>query len=148
MDFPARPPSKQNIPERLVDALNHKPLEVLSTATDLLVILEDEGTVRELEPNFSLLMQIEQRGMIVSAQGDECDFVSRFFAPHIGIPEDPVTGSAHCILIPYWAKRLGKKQLHARQVSKRGGELLCEDREDPVSITGRAVLQFKGAITL
>jgi PhzF family phenazine biosynthesis protein len=148
MDFPARPPSKQNIPERLADALNYKPLEVLGTATDLLVIMEDEGTVRELKPNFSLLMQIEQRAMIVSAPGDECDFVSRFFAPHIGIPEDPVTGSAHCILIPYWAKKLSKKQLHARQVSKRGGELLCEDREDRVIIAGKAVLYFEGAITL
>ena len=148
MDFPARPPSKQNIPERLVDALNHMPLEVLGTATDLLVILGDEGTVRELKPDFHLLMQIEQRGTIVSAPSDGYDFVSRFFAPHIGIPEDPVTGSAHCVLIPYWAKRLSKRQLHARQVSKRGGELLCEDRGDRVGIAGRAVLYLEGTITI
>jgi PhzF family phenazine biosynthesis protein len=148
MDFPARPPSKQNIPERLVDALNHTPLEVLGTATDLLVILEDESIVRELKPNFPLLMQIERRGTIVSAPGDGYDFVSRFFAPHIGIPEDPVTGSAHCVLIPYWAKRLSKRQLHARQVSKRGGELFCEDRGDRVGIAGKAVLYLEGTITI
>jgi PhzF family phenazine biosynthesis protein len=148
MDFPARPPSKQNIPERLADALNHSPLEVLGTATDLLVVLEDEVTVRELKPNFPLLMQIERRGTIVSALGDGCDFVSRFFAPHVGIPEDPVTGSAHCVLIPYWAKRLSKRQLHARQVSKRGGELFCEDRGDRVTIAGKAVLYLEGIVTI
>jgi PhzF family phenazine biosynthesis protein len=148
MDFPARPPSGQNIPERLEDALNHTPLEVLGTATDLLVIFENEGIVRELIPNFPLLMQIERRGIIVSAPGDGCDFVSRYFAPHIGIPEDPVTGSAHCILIPYWAKRLNKRQLHARQVSKRGGELLCEDRGERVGIAGKAALYLEGTIAI
>jgi PhzF family phenazine biosynthesis protein len=146
MDFPSRPPSKQNIPERLADALNCMPLEVLGTATDLLVILEHESDVRRLKPNLPLLMQIEQRGIIVSAPGDGCDFVSRFFAPHIGIPEDPVTGSAHCILIPYWAKRLNRRRLHARQVSSRSGVLLCEDRGNRVGIAGKAVLYLEGTI--
>jgi PhzF family phenazine biosynthesis protein len=148
MDFPSQPPSKQEMPDGLVECLNHRPLELLGTATDLLVLLEDESSVRELKPNFPLLMQIEKRGTIVSAPGDDCDFVSRFFAPRAGISEDPVTGSAHCILIPYWAKRLGKKQLRARQVSRRGGELICEDRGERVSIAGKAVLYLEGAIIL
>lgn len=148
MDFPARPPSRQSVPRRLADALNHSPVEVLGTAEDLLVLLEDERAVRELKPDFRLLMEVKQRGIIVSAPGEQCDFVSRFFAPHVGIPEDPVTGSAHCVLIPYWAKRLGKKRLHARQVSERGGELFCEDRGDRVTIAGSAVLYLEGVIII
>lgn len=148
MDFPARPPSEQSVPKRLAEALSHTPVEVLGTAEDLLVVLEDERAVRELRPDFSLLMQIERRGTIVSAPGDRYDFVSRFFAPHVGIQEDPVTGSAHCVLIPYWAKRLGKRRLQARQVSERGGELFCEDRDDRVTIAGKAVLYLQGIITI
>jgi PhzF family phenazine biosynthesis protein len=148
MDFPARSPSRQNVPEGLKDALNHAPLEVLGTATELLAIFENEDTVRELKPDFPLMMRIEQRRIIVSAPGDECDFVSRFFAPHLGIPEDPVTGSAHCVLIPYWGQRLNKKQLHARQVSKRGGELFCEDRGERVGIAGKAALYLEGSILI
>jgi PhzF family phenazine biosynthesis protein len=148
MDFPARPPSRERVPPRLADALNHSPVEVLGTATDLLVVLEDEPSVRELRPDFPLLMQVERRDIIVSAAGEECDFVSRFFAPHLGIQEDPVTGSAHCVLVPYWAKRLGRKQLHARQASKRGGELFCADRGDRVIIGGKAVLYLEGTITI
>lgn len=148
MDFPARPPSKQSVPPRLADALKHSPTEVLGTAEDLLVLMEDERAVRELKPDFPLLMQVKRRGTIVSAPGEQCDFVSRFFAPRVGIQEDPVTGSAHCVLIPYWAKRLGKKRLQARQVSKRGGELFCEDRGDRVTIAGKAVLYLEGMITV
>lgn len=147
MDFPARHPTRCEIPDLLPEALNRRPMEVLDTAEDLLVVLEDERAVRELKPDLSLLMQIEQRrGIIVSAPGELCDFVSRFFAPLVGIPEDPVTGSAHCVLTPYWAKRLGKKQLRARQLSRRGGELLCEDRGDRVTISGKAVLYLEGTI--
>jgi PhzF family phenazine biosynthesis protein len=148
MDFPARPPSKQNVPEQLAAALNHSPLEVLGAVKDLLVVLEDERAVRELKPNLPLLMEIERRGTIVSAPGDRHDFVSRFFAPHVGIPEDPVTGSAHCVLIPYWAKRLGKRKLYARQVSERGGELFCEERGDRLMIAGKAVLYLEGTIAI
>ncbi|MFC2069566.1 PhzF family phenazine biosynthesis protein [Chloroflexota bacterium] len=148
MDFPAKPPSKQAAPERLSDIFNHSPLEVLGVGEYLLVVFEDEHIVRELKPDFPLLMQIEQRATIVSAPGDECDFVSRFFAPRVGIPEDPVTGSAHCILIPYWASRLSKRKLHAIQVSKRGGELFCEDRGDRVTIAGKAALYLEGKISI
>jgi PhzF family phenazine biosynthesis protein len=148
MDFPARPPSGESVPHRLADALNHSPVEVLGTAKDLLVVLEDERVVRELKPDFPLMMKFERRGIIVSALGEQCDFVSRFFAPHAGIQEDPVTGSAHCVLIPYWAKRLSKKRLQARQISKRGGQLFCEDRGDRVTIAGKAVLYLEGIITI
>ena len=148
MDFPARPAGRERVPRRLADALHHSPTEVLGTAEHLLVVLEDEPAVKELKPDFPLLMQVERRDIIVSAAGEKCDFVSRFFAPHLGIQEDPVTGSAHCVLVPYWAKRLGKKRLHARQVSKRGGELFCEDRGDRVTIGGKAVLYLEGVITI
>jgi len=148
MDFPARPPSKEDIPHRLEEAIKQVLLAVLGTAENLLVLLENERAVRELNPDFPLLIQIEQRSIIVSAPGNQCDFVSRFFASHVGIQEDPVTGSAHCVLTPYWAKRLGKKKLHALQVSKRGGELFCEDRNDRVGIAGRAVLYLEGTITI
>ena len=148
MDFPARAPSRERVHRRLADALGRSPAEVLGTTSDLLVVLEDERAVRELKPDFPLLMQVERRESIVSATGEKCDFVSRFFAPHLGIQEDPVTGSAHCVLVPYWAKRLGKKRLHALQVSKRGGELFCQDRGDRVTIAGRATLYLEGAITI
>ena len=149
MDFPARYPTRCDVPDLLPEALNHRPLEVLDTAEDLLAVLENERAVRELKPSIALLMQIEQRrGIIVSASGELCDFVSRFFAPHAGIPEDPVTGSAHCALAPYWAEKLGKKQLRARQLSRRGGELLCEYRGDRVIISGKAALYLEGTITV
>jgi predicted PhzF superfamily epimerase YddE/YHI9 len=86
--------------------------------------------------------------VIVTAPGDDCDFVSRYFAPRVGVPEDPVTGSAHCALIPYWAKRLGKRELHARQVSPRGGELFCEDRGERVGIGGTAVTYVEGTLRM
>jgi PhzF family phenazine biosynthesis protein len=148
MDFPAQPPSKQAIPDGLANGLNHSFLEVLGTDKDLLVLLENEDAVRELKPKFSLLERIEKQGIIVTAPGQQCDFVSRYFAPRVGVPEDPATGSSHCVLAPFWSKRLGKKKLYARQVSKRGGELFCEDRGDRVSIAGKAVLYLEGMITI
>lgn len=148
MDFPSLPPSRQDIPGQLSAALNHAPLEMLGVERFLLAVMEDESIVRELKPDFDLLKQTERRAIIVTAPGDRCDFVSRFFAPHLGIPEDPVTGSAHCVLIPYWSKRLGKRNLHARQLSKRGGELFCEDKGERVAIAGKAVLYLEGAVTI
>jgi len=99
-----------------------------------------------LRPDFAALTTLEQYGTIVTAPGDDCDFVSRFFAPRVGVPEDPVTGSAHCTLVPYWAERLGKTRLHARQVSARGGELFCELRGERVGIAGHAVLYLRGEV--
>ncbi len=147
MDFPAMTPTPRETPEGLADALGHPPLEVLGVERQLLAVFADERTVRELKPDFGLLVQYKL-GTIVTAPGDRCDFVSRHFAPNVGIPEDPVTGSAHCVLVPYWSQRLGKKKLHARQVSKRGGELFCEDRGGRVTIAGRAVLYLEGTITV
>jgi PhzF family phenazine biosynthesis protein len=148
MDFPARPASPTRKPPGLEQALGSTAAEVLGSKEDLLVILENERTVRGLKPDFAALGTVEHRGVIVSARGERSDFVSRFFAPLVGIPEDPVTGSAHCVLVPYWARALGKRDLHALQVSKRGGELFCRERGERVSIAGRAVLYLEGTITI
>ena len=116
---------------------------------DLMVLLKDEEAVRTLAPDFSLLRGLKDCfGFIVTAKGEHCDFVSRFFAPGAGIDEDPVTGSSHCTLIPYWAGVLGKEQLQARQLSKRGGSLLCQLKGDRVSIGGSARLYLTGEIAL
>jgi len=112
----------------------------------LMVVYRDERAVRALEPDFSAMARAGLDEAIATARGVDCDFVSRFFAPGYGIPEDPVTGSAHCTLVPYWAGRLGKARLHARQVSSRGGELYCELRDDRVRIAGRAVTFLEGTI--
>jgi PhzF family phenazine biosynthesis protein len=114
---------------------------------DYLVVYPEESTVHELQPDIGRLKDADTDvGVIVTAPGSDCDFVSRFFAPAAGVAEDPVTGSAHCTLTPYWAERLGKKRLHARQVSTRGGELFCEDRGWRVAIGGRAVEYMSGTI--
>ena len=148
MDFPARPAHAQRPPVGLEEALGVTPQEILGSAEDLLVVLDSEKTVREVQPDFVALNQVPCRGIIITARGDRSDFVSRFFAPRVGIQEDPVTGSAHCVLTPYWAGILCKKDLHAFQVSKRGGELFCTDAGDRVKISGRAALYLEGTITL
>lgn len=146
LDFPARLPERCQPHPRLVEALGTAPLEILA-ARDYFVVYRDESEVRTLKPNMELLAQMDRFGVIVTAPGTEgVDFVSRFFAPARGVPEDPVTGSAHCTLIPYWAKRLNKTRLHALQVSPRGGELFCEERGDRVIIAGRAALYLEGTI--
>jgi len=104
--------------------------------------------VRLLSPDFAALKKLDCLGIIATAPGEHCDFVSRFFAPSAGVNEDPVTGSAHCTLIPYWAKRLKKNNLNARQVSARGGELSCEMRGERVKIGGRARIYMRGEISL
>jgi predicted PhzF superfamily epimerase YddE/YHI9 len=104
--------------------------------------------VKNLRPDVAALERIDCRGIIVTAPGERCDFVSRFFAPRVGVPEDPVTGSAHCVLIPYWANVLNKNALHARQVSKRGGELFCRLAGDRVKIAGRAAIYLEGTVTI
>ncbi len=147
MDFPARPPAPCRIPDKLEQALGRRPVATFA-ARDLMALFETEAEVRALRPNMDLLAQVETFAVIVTAPGTDADFVSRFFAPRGGVAEDPVTGSAHCTLIPYWSKRLGKKSLYARQVSARGGELWCEDRGDRVVIKGRAVCFLEGKIVL
>jgi PhzF family phenazine biosynthesis protein len=145
MEFPARPGSPCAAPKDLIEALGVSPEECL-LARDYLVVLESEARVKSVAPNMEKLARLDCLGVIVSAAGTRSDFVSRFFAPKVGIPEDPVTGSAHCTLIPYWADRLGKKKLHALQLSERGGELFCEHMEDRVKIAGRAVTYLEGFI--
>lgn len=148
MDFPARKPEPTEESSIISQALGAVPLEVLKSR-DLLVVFKDESTVRDMNPDFDKLKQIRDFfAVIVTARGEKCDFVSRFFAPNAGIPEDPVTGSAHCTLIPFWADRLKKNQLHALQLSKRGGELFCESAGDRVRISGHAALYAKGELHL
>lgn len=148
LNFPSRMPQACTAPAGLIDALGPaKPLEVVRSR-DYMVIYESEADVKALSPDFEALSNIEGIGIIVTAKGDSCDFVSRFFAPAAGIPEDPVTGSAHCNLIPYWAEKLGKTSMHAIQVSARRGELWCEMKGDRVLMSGKAVTYLKGEIYL
>jgi len=147
LDFPARPSTPVATPDGLIEAIGLEPKEVLRSR-DYLLVYESEADVRSITPDFSALEKIDAHAVIVTATGDNSDFVSRFFAPGVGVPEDPVTGSAHCTLIPYWAERLGKNELYARQVSSRGGELFCELKGDRVKMGGNAVLYLKGEIYL
>jgi len=148
MDFPARPAHEITAPAGLDSALGVLPVQVLSSEEDLLVILPNEKTVRQVSPDFAALEKIPCRGVIISAPGEQCDFVSRFFAPRVGISEDPVTGSAHSVLIPFWAEKLKKKDLYALQVSVRGGELFCGYKGERVTIAGHAALYLEGTITI
>lgn len=148
MDFPARKPLPTHKNPLLTEALGTEPLELLKSR-DLLAVFDDESVIRNMHPDFDTLNQIEDAfAVIVTAPGKKSDFVSRFFAPRAGISEDPVTGSAHCTLIPYWAERLGKSRLHAFQLSKRGGELFCENGGDRVRISGHVVLYARGELYL
>ena len=145
LDLPSRPPAPVQAHPALTRALGGKPVEILA-ARDYLVRYQAEQEVRSLQPNMEALKGIDRFAVIVTAPGENCDFVSRFFAPAKGIPEDPVTGSAHCTLIPYWAAQLGKTELHARQISPRGGELFCKLKGNRVEIAGRAALFLRGTI--
>ena len=147
MNFPARPPQKTDVHPQLVTALGGEPIEILA-ARDYLVRYRSEEEVRALAPDMEALKKIDRFAAIVTAPGIDCDFVSRFFAPAKGVPEDPVTGSAHCTLIPYWSKELGKTALHARQVGLRGGELFCQFDGDRVEIAGHAALFLRGRIQI
>lgn len=147
MDLPSLPGEPCAAPEELTRGLGALPVEV-SKASDYLAVFASEAQVRGLSPDFDLLGRLDVRGVIATAPGDKSDFVSRFFAPGVGVPEDPVTGSAHCTLVPYWAQRLGKKELRALQVSERGGELFCEDRGERVQIAGEAVMFLEGIISI
>ncbi len=145
LDFPARPgKSCPQLPE-LTAALGVEP-EAVFAARDLLAVFPDRKSVAELRPDLARLAALDCLGVIITAPDDTVDFVSRFFAPGAGVPEDPVTGSSHCTLIPYWAKRLGKDTLHAQQISERGGELFCENRGGRVLISGRAVEYLSGTL--
>lgn len=147
MDFPARPGKSVAISQSLVSALGARPGEAF-LARDLLAIFDSESEIRALRPDFARVASLDAFALIASAPGETVDFVSRFFAPRAGIPEDPVTGSAHCTLVPYWSARLGKAELTAQQVSARGGELWCRLAGDRVVISGCAVEYLRGEITI
>lgn len=147
LNFPARPVHETEFPPGLEEALGVPVQRVYGSAEDLLAVLGDEKAVRAANPDFTMMKKISGRGIIITARGTDCDFVSRFFAPAAGIPEDPVTGSAHCVLVPYWAGMLKRNQFHARQVSARGGDLFCKLEGGRVLISGRAVLYMEGAIS-
>ncbi|WP_456420484.1 PhzF family phenazine biosynthesis protein [Lutibacter sp.] len=148
LNFPSEAVSQIEISPILKQALNVPILRTYKGKWKLLVELENEETVLNLKPNFSLLSKLESNGIIVTSRGDKVDFVSRFFAPKIGINEDPVTGSAHTLLIPYWAKKLDKTNLEAIQLSKRVGILKCKHLNERVEMSGQAITYLKGELTL
>ena len=144
LDFPVHEAVSCAIrPEDLVRALGREPKEILK-AQNYLAVYEEEAEIRAINPDMELLKEVDCLGAIVTAKGTDSDFVSRYFAPRIGIPEDAATGSTHCTLAPYWSKRLGKRKLHAVQLSQRRGELWCEYLDDRVRITARAVRYAEG----
>jgi PhzF family phenazine biosynthesis protein len=147
LDFPARPLVPAPAPEGLERALGARPEAVLAGAS-LVAVLRDEEAVRALAPDLRWVEALPWHGLVATAPGRDRDFVSRYFVPQSGVPEDPVTGATHCLLVPYWAERLGRERLRARQVSRRGGELVLERRGDRVRIGGRAVLYLEGRIRI
>jgi len=146
MDFPARPVHGIDPPPGLAAALGVDGGRVYGSAEDVMVVLDSEKKVREIAPDMGLLGGVDCRGVIVTALGESADFVSRFFGPRVGVPEDPVTGSAHCVLIPYWSGILNKEEVFALQVSKRGGEVHGRNCGERVLISGRAALYSEGVI--
>jgi len=146
LDFPADHTAKCDLPAFISEGLGAVPSESYMGRSDYMLVYKTENDIRQMKPDFRKLAQTESRGLIVTAPGDDADFVSRFFCPQIGIDEDPVTGSAHTTLTPFWAARFGKKILAARQLSSRGGELECRLDGDRVRIAGSALLYLKGEI--
>lgn len=148
LDFPADAPRREAAVPGLVEAIGRQPVEEWKGRTDYLLVYERQADVEALAPDFTRLRAVEARGIIVSAPGEAVDFVSRFFAPRVGVDEDPVTGSAHTTLTPYWANRLGKNDLSAMQLSRRRGWLQCRLAGDRVEIAGKAVPYLRGTITV
>ncbi len=146
LNFPVYPPQRTKVPVGLIEALGVVPLEVWTARDSVYVLLESETAVRSARPNLALLERVEVHGAVLTAPGDGCHFVSRFFVPRMGIPEDPVTGSIHTTLIPLWAEKLNKLELHARQVSARGGELWCRLEGERVHIAGYVAPYLEGFI--
>ena len=147
MNFPSRPPKLYNNIELVSEALRKKPL-ALFRHRDAVAVFENEDDIKSINPDMEKLKELDCPAVIVTAPGSKVDFVSRNFAPKLGIPEDPVTGSAHCELIPYWSKVLKKKELFANQISKRGGKLYCTHNGDRVTIGGEAVTFLRGEIEI
>jgi len=149
MDFPSRPSEPTAAPPGLASALGLETIDVFVNAFNYMVVLESAHTLRALEPDMAALMRIDRPGVIVTAPGEGgYDCISRYFAPVKGIPEDPVTGAAHCMLAPYWARRLGKTELRAYQASKRGGDLICRVAGDRVTLEGACVFYLQGEVEI
>jgi PhzF family phenazine biosynthesis protein len=149
MDFPARPSEKAAPPAGFAEALGVAPNEVFLNAFNYMAVLEDPAALRALAPDMAFLARMDRPGVIVTAPGDgSYDFVSRYFAPAKGIPEDPVTGAAHCMLVPYWAARLGKSSFRAYQASRRGGEVVCRLAGERVELQGACVFYLEGVVEL
>jgi PhzF family phenazine biosynthesis protein len=148
LDFPANKPQRTALPDDFVQSLNITPIQCYRGKEDYLLLYKSQQEIEALIPDFRRLEKIDARAVIVTAPGDKVDFVSRFFAPRVGVDEDPVTGSAHTVLIPFWAEKLGKTEMKALQLSRRGGTLFCRLRGDRVDIGGNAVTYLKGEISL
>ncbi len=145
MDLPARPSEPIAAPAGLADALGAEPLEVRVNQFNYMALLDSGKIIRSLAPDMSAVARMDRPGIIVTAAGDgDFDFVSRYFAPAKGIPEDPVTGAAHCMLAPYWAERLGRSEFRAFQASRRGGEVVCRLLNDRVELEGQCVFYLEG----
>ncbi|MCZ4696382.1 PhzF family phenazine biosynthesis protein [Ancylomarina euxinus] len=147
LDFPSRMPIKAELPQQIKDALNIQPIQVLK-GRDYVLVYDSEADIRNINIDRQVFDQInlDPGGVIVTAKGDDCDFVSRFFTPQASILEDPVTGSAHCSLTPYWSEKLNKKEMNAKQISERGGKLKCVNKGDRVWISGRAKTYSVGSL--
>lgn len=147
LNFPAQPPTPCDIPQEIINALNITPIECLKSE-DFIAVLNDESDVQIVEPNFEELKKLGLRGVIITAQSDIYDFVARCFYPALGINEDPVTGSAYTQLAPYWATKLGQSLFSVKQLSARGGELICELYKNRVLISGKAIKYMEGKINI
>ena len=148
LDFPSRMPQACDLPDNLFPSLGISTAVEVLRSRDYFVVLPNEEAVRNIEPDYSLMKELDTIGVIVTAKGHEADVVSRCFYPGAGIPEDPVTGSAHCNIVPYWSEKLGKTKLFCQQLSPRGGDLQCELNGDRVLMSGKCVLYLKGEITV
>jgi PhzF family phenazine biosynthesis protein len=146
LDFPARMPVATSVPDKLLESLGVSNVVEVLRSRDYFVVLPNEEAVLNVEPDFNVMKQLDTIGVIVTAKGTSADVVSRCFYPGAGIPEDPVTGSAHCNIVPYWSCKLGTTKIFAKQLSARGGELQCELAGDRVFMTGKNVLYLKGEI--
>lgn len=146
LDFPSDPAEKIEFFPELLAGFNIQPLEAYKGRMDYMLVFENEKQIRELLPDYRAISKLKSRGAIVTAKGDDADFVSRYFAPFFGIDEDPVTGSAHTTLTPYWSRKLGKNELTAIQISERTGHLKCVDRGDRIEISGKAQTYLIGEI--
>lgn len=148
LDFPSNRPHRTIPPEDLNKCFSVQPVEILENGFFLLLVFDDENFIKNYSPDFNLIRKLHKHAVIITAKSSTVDFVSRVFVPNEGVDEDPVTGSAHTVLTPYWSEKLNKKKLIAHQVSKRGGELICENMGERIKISGRAALYMTGNIYL